>query len=205
MHCNDFGSNLDNQGLIDELDQRILGLGDFSWEVGPGIDHDDNFALVISPSGCQEMLLETRAIISTAPACHGWEFYPARPRKKWKQSFVVSDDCGHEYSVDASLARYVLRPAHEGRFRIVLSDDSVCELPPELQDIAADILIEGELGEELRMMAIDLVCIVSGNSADMKSLGKPIQSLYADLNSMLGRTDRCKVNPPGTKYTETDH
>jgi hypothetical protein len=48
-HHNEFVENFDRDKTLAELDNRIMGLGDFAWEIGPATK--DNNQLVISPRG----------------------------------------------------------------------------------------------------------------------------------------------------------
>lgn len=53
-NCRNFGADFDNAELIEELDNWIRQLGDYSWELGPGKLKE--YALVISPNGDADLL-----------------------------------------------------------------------------------------------------------------------------------------------------
>jgi hypothetical protein len=181
--CNQLGERFENQCLIDELDARIARLGTFGWEIGPGVQNDHNNAFVLTPSGDLDLLIKTREIIKAAPVCPGWEFYPAKPAKKWQRKFILLDD-DREISVNASDARYVLRQYADGIFDLLLADQNIAVLTKPLQETAAEILIDGEIGEELRMQVIKKIDIVTQFDTVLQQKSSSIESLTAHLKAI---------------------
>jgi hypothetical protein len=179
-----FGERLENRNLIAELDARIATLGSFSWELGPGQRDDRNNALVLTPSGDPDLLAETRAVIGAAPDCPGWEFYPAKPPKKWQRKFILRSDDGGVFSVDASGTRYVLFEYPDNTFDVLLEDQNLAALPEELQQTGAEVLLDGELGEERRIALIHNVEVVAQLADDVERKRSPIASLAAHLQSL---------------------
>ncbi len=176
-----FGEHLENDDLVRELDARVADLGAFSWELGPGLHRADANALVLTPCGDPGLLEQTKAVIAAAPECPGWEFYPAKPPKQWQRRFELIDARGREIDVDASASRYVLLRYPDGVFDIVVADASLARLPKKLQKAAIDVLLDGELGEERRMVLIHGAEIVSAFSTEMAHKSSPIESLSAHL------------------------
>jgi hypothetical protein len=179
-----FGERFENQHLIDELDARIVRLGKFAWEIGPGVKSDHNSALVLTPSGDTDLLTETRKVIKAAPECAGWEFYSAKPPKKWQRKFVLQSQEG-DFSVDASRVRYVLLQHPDGVFDLLLAEQNMAALPKSLQQTAAEVLLDGELGEEVRMETIHSVEIVAQFNDDLQHKSSPIEFLAKHLHSLV--------------------
>lgn len=180
----EFGDGFENQQLIEELDRRIALLGQYSWEIGSGLEHDLNSSLTFSPSGNQDLLVETREIVKAAPACLGWEFYSAKPPKKWQRQFILKDEDDCKIPVDASHVRYVLFKYPDGMCDIILEDRMLIELPENLQQTAVEILLDGELGEEKRMTLISSIEVVSELDNAMQTKSTSIEYLARHINSL---------------------
>jgi hypothetical protein len=157
--CGDFGFHFENAALLEELDRRVTALGPFTWEVGPSRSSDDSI-LVISPGGHAERLLETKTIVDLAPTCPGWQFFSARQPKDWERRFVMNDSEGNQLAVDASGWRYVLYGYPDGVYDIVIHAPDLALLSEQDQITAAEIVLDGELGEEARLSIIHEIEIV---------------------------------------------
>ena len=148
------GDRFENRRIVDEIDRLVCEFGNITWEFGPGF-HDENArAFVLSPSGDPDLLPVTREIVAAAPDCPGWEFHPAKPVKRWDRIILIENRDGTTAAVDVSNARYVLLRHPDGMFTVLIADQQLSELPAEQQRTAAEILLDGELGEDLRMTAI---------------------------------------------------
>lgn len=182
--CGCFGDKFQNRELIDELDSRVERLGQFSWELGPGVKDSRNNALVLTPCGDLALLAETRSVIKGAPECPGWEFYPAKPPKEWSRQFALQADDGSRVSIDASGARYVLLQYPDGLFDVLLADRGIASLPVELQQTATELVLDGELGEERRMVSIHTVDVVGAFEGEMQRKSSRISCLAAHIKSL---------------------
>ena len=149
-----------DSGFINSLDKRISKIGNISWELGPGLRKPENNALVFSPNGDSELLGQTSMIVDMAPFCKGWEFYPAKPPKKWQMRFSMEDDRGKTYEIDAANWKYVLLKYRDDTFNIVIRMPDLGQLPEGMKYTAAEILLDGELGEEERIKRIIEIEIV---------------------------------------------
>jgi hypothetical protein len=131
--------------LIDEIDNKVLNLGPFSWEIGPGLIQENSF--VISPNGNIELLEQTRKIIDLAPKVAGWEFHCSKPPKNWNFNFSFLDDNNKEINVNANDWEYVLSRYPDKTFDIYIKGpyNSINEANIST---AIEILIIGILGEE---------------------------------------------------------
>jgi hypothetical protein len=155
-----FGERFENTPLLEELDRRITSLGPFAWELGPAPKSSDS-TLVISPAGRVELLRETKKIIDLAPPCPGWSFFPAKPPKEWERRFFMTDSKGKRVAVDASQWQYVLYKYPDGCFEIVIVAPDLARLAEEDRITAAEILLDGELGEEVRLSLIAEIEVVA--------------------------------------------
>jgi hypothetical protein len=154
-----FGTRFENASLLKELDRRVAALGPFTWEVGPAPNSSDSI-LVISPDGRAELLPETKKIVDLAPACPGWRFFSAKPSKEWERRFWVNDSEGERVAVDASQWRYVLYGYPDGIFDIVIYAPDLARLGEQDRLTAAEIVLEGELGEEACLSLIGEIEVV---------------------------------------------
>jgi hypothetical protein len=188
--CCQFGEHFENRELIDELDVRVGKLGKFSWELGPGVKNECNNALALTPSGNADLLIETREVIALAPECPGWEFYPAKPPKKWQRRFMLRDVTGREITIDASGARYVLFRYPDSVIDILLADLRLSALSKRLQQTAVEMLIDGELGEEQRMNVIHNVEVIAEFDDKLQQASSPIACLAQHLRSLGIKRDK---------------
>jgi len=179
-HCNDFGEKFENEKLINELDERILNLGDFVWEIGPGVEH--SHMLVISPGGDPELLKKTKEIISYSISCEGWEFYYSKPPKEWNLLFIFQKDNGEEIEIDGGHWKYTLLKFDDGMFKVIFKASGLSTLSTDERLTAAEIILDGILGEEFRILRIGEIGVVDEfedqcNSNDISSLEKDLKQL----------------------------
>ena len=107
----DFSAHLDLAGhnlsedLISQLEKRVFAIERLDWEIGPGRNAPNMFAL--SPHGDHELLQITRNIVAKAPELDGWEFYPTKPPREWNLVFDVVAN-GKDVEIDAKLWEFVV-------------------------------------------------------------------------------------------------
>ncbi|GGB26520.1 hypothetical protein [Puia dinghuensis] len=159
-NCQNFGVDFSNAELLEKLDNWVTQLGDFSWEVGPGKAKDN--ALVISPNGDEDLLQDSKLIITSAKDCEGWEYYYAKPpkEKEWNLIFSLETSEGEIVEVDASQWEYTLLQYEDGMFEIIVKAPDLQQLDEADKQAAAEILLDGILGEEARMQTICAIDIV---------------------------------------------
>jgi hypothetical protein len=183
-NCYRFGAEFDNIELVEKLDDWIAQLGNFSWEIGPGKVKDN--ALVISPGGDVDLIQDTKLIISYAKACEGWEYYYAKPPKdkEWKLVFNLETSDGEVVEVNASHSQYTLLQYEDGMFEIIIKTPGLQQLDESDKRTAAEILLDGVLGEEVRMQTICGIDVVEefekpyGDKAgDIKNLSDHLRAL----------------------------
>lgn len=186
-NCQKFGKRFENTMLLRELDTHIQKLGDFSWEVGPGI-HEDN-ALTISPNGDIDLLKETRQIIKQARNCTGWEYYYAKPPKTWNLAFSLQTDTKKNIEINASEWKYVLLRYDDGLFEIIIKAPELSQFSWEDKMIAVEIVLDGIIGEEDRMLLIDGIDVVDEFEDEFKSKASDIKHLADHFLSLKKDTD----------------
>lgn len=182
--CSEFGDHFENAPLVQELDSRIAELGEFSWELGPAVGSEKENALVITPCGSEELLLETRRVVSIAPPCPHWEFHFAKPPKKWDLEFSLIAEDGCETEVNASSWRYMLYKFPDGSFDIVMCIPGSTGLSDNLKLTAAEIVLDGELGEEARITLIKGIELVNEFEHDVVDKSNPIKDLASHLRAL---------------------
>lgn len=154
-HAHEFGDTFENEEALTRLDEMVGSLGAFAWEVGPA-----NF-FVLSPGGDRALLKETQAIIDAAPDLRGWEFHAAKPAKNWQPRFELTDANGESFNVDATAWRCVLLKYPDGGLEVVVEANNLGPLSEDYRRWAAEILLDGVLGERRRLELVDQITVVN--------------------------------------------
>lgn len=181
-NCEHFGKDFDNEELLNELDIRIGGLGDFAWEMGPGKLKEN--ALVISPGGDADLLEGTRRIVKCAGEQDDWEFYYAKPPKEWELRFNFNSADNKIVEIDGSQWEYVLLRYEDGMFEIIIRTPALNGLGESDKRTAAEILLDGILGEEERIQTISSIDVVEEFEWSYKGKTSNIKNLPDHLNTL---------------------
>lgn len=176
-----YGPNLD-MALIAELGRRVDALGPFDFELGP-LDDGSYFAL--TPRGSFSGLVATRAIVARAPAIPGWTLYPAKPPKPWNVAALLVTIAGVKVKVDASAWEFMVYRHDDGLCDVLFRPPTEPRLPGSEAERIATTLVDGELGEERRMVAIDRVEVVTAWSDREAAAAAPLRP--GDLARALER------------------
>lgn len=147
--------NLD-AGLVGELEDRLFQIEELDWEIGPGTHKANMFA--VSPAGDQKTLQLCRQVIAYAPCLPDWEFYPAKPPRKWQLRFTLATESG-EILVNGADWEVVCSPVGD-RWDLTFRPSHVLQLEVASLSWAATILTDGELGEEMRMEKVENIRVV---------------------------------------------
>lgn len=146
-----------SDALVMELDRLVADVGDVDWELGPDGDHGQMFSL--SPRGRREWLERCEQLVARAPAIPGWRFAPAKPPREWRMRFAMKTSKG-PVEVDGTEWEVV-------GFRLPSGLVDLDFRPPPSADLAADdawaaaaILVDGELGERLRLECVNELDVV---------------------------------------------
>lgn len=175
-----FGKSADQLSLgkkssIRQLGVKVESLGDYGWEIGPGFHGDgESKSFVLSPKGNPELLEQTKAIIAKAPYIDNWEFWPAKPPKKWNRKFYFTSRNGDKVAVDASTWKYTLLRYDDGLLEIIFYAPNLFELSEALREKSVWLVADSELGEEFVIKNIAAVTPIESFTAEF--------SRYADSN-----------------------
>ena len=143
--------------LVAQLETRLFAIARLDWEIGPGRNAANLFAL--SPRGDQEALQLTQSVIAQAPNLTDWEFYPAKPPRNWNLAFKlrVNDEA---IEIDGKQWEFVAYEFNDGTYDLMFRSNSTQDLSEDYLNWAATIIVDGELGEEKRMKAIGNIEVV---------------------------------------------
>ncbi|MGS2764256.1 hypothetical protein [Sinomicrobium sp. M5D2P9] len=153
-----------NNNLINSLNEKILSLGDFEWEIREG-EAKENM-LIISPGGDIELLEESEKIIKQSPSLVGWEFLSHKPAKNWDFKFSIEDQDNIKRIIDASTWEYVLIKFSDGTYDIVIRANGISKLNSNDKYMATDIVLESILGERMSLRLIKNTELVDSFSKD---------------------------------------
>ena len=169
--------NPHDSALLAELDVRVRRLGPrLSWEIGPGLSKP--WQLVISPNLNPDLRELTKSIVAAAPALRDWEFHSARQPKKWDFKFELEDpkERGPK-ELDASTWKFVLLKYPDGKNEILLRADGQTKLTKKQRKLAATIVLESILGEEMLLDCVDDFQLVEKLETRLSKMLRPIQRL----------------------------
>ena len=156
---NNFGNKFENKELLEDLDEWIRKLGPFAWEVGPGISKAN--LLVVSPGNIFELLALTKEVVSYASQLRDWEIYYAKPPKNWDFEYYFQDTGSERLLINASNWRYILFQYEDGQFEILVEAGNISGLKDDEKLAAAEIVLEGILGEEIMIVSVCGVEVVA--------------------------------------------
>lgn len=181
----EFAANLANEQLLEGLDRRVAGLGPVTWEVGPG-ERKAN-ALVVSPGGDKALLALTRGIVAAAPEIPNWEIHAAKPPKQWDFKFSVDRRNGDAATIDASGWEYVLLRFPDGSYQVELRAPDLMDLDEETRVVAAELAVEGTVGEATRLELIAGIDVLPAFEEDQAHKATNLKHLRDHLR-VLTRT-----------------
>jgi len=164
-----------SESVVENLDNLILDIGAFYWEIGPGINKP--WCLTISPNENKDLLKISRQIVETALELDNWEFNYFKPAKDWDRTFVIYDDLMNEQQVDASSWNYVALTHQDEMVALILEASNIQHLDKETALTAAGLVVLSEIGEEFRINKIAEVTIVSNLDDQYSSKRKGIKYL----------------------------
>ena len=151
-------SPAEQRDISEHLDNLVLDIGLFSWEISPGINKD--WALTISPNGDKDLLILSKEIIQEAPELIDWEFNYCKLAKDWNRTLVLYDNNMDEKEIDASKWKYVALVQKNGKIELVLEAGNISHLDDDTATTAANLVVQNEIGEEARINKIASINIV---------------------------------------------
>jgi hypothetical protein len=175
-----------DSSLLSELDRRVLSLAPgLSWEIGPGLSKP--WQLVISPDLNRDLRETAKSIVARAPSLDQWEFHPARQPKEWEYKFEFTDETGAErLMVDATNWRFVLLRHQSGIREMLLLASELSALSDVERWQAGAILLEGILGEDVFLDAVDEFEVVNELEPRFAAHARSIRDLRAAAIGKVG-------------------
>jgi hypothetical protein len=167
--------------FINELDKRIKEIGNFTWEMGPGINKPLSFT--ISPGGDPDLLIKTKEIVSLAPNINEWEFYPSIQIKQWNNYFNAFIK-GKKIGVEISNWEYVLYQFEDDTYDIVIRPNPYnVELEHDILSLS-EMVVDSLIGEEARIEKIVNLDIVEDFDDEVKEKATKIINLRNHLQAL---------------------
>jgi hypothetical protein len=163
--------------VIEHLNNYILSMGMFKWDIGEGADK--TWFLTISPNGDPDLLEKSKQIIAQAPPNLDWEYHYALQPKAWDYTLSVYDYNMDEQHVDASNWKYQSDKSPNGQYNITFIAENISHIDADTKAIIADLVIVNEIGEAAKISTISDVQIIDGESN--LAMQNPIQSLKENL------------------------
>jgi hypothetical protein len=182
IDCIESESAPDREYVIENLDNLVLDLGLFTWEVDAGIHKTWSFT--ISPNGDIELLKKSKKIIDSAPDLINWEFNYSKPAKEWDRKFSVFDEYMIKREVDASNWKYITLQQEDKMIALTLEAENIGTLDIYTASTAANLVVLNEIGEETKIRNIGSINIVAklepnydSSKHDINNLKKHIEKL----------------------------
>jgi hypothetical protein len=150
--------NVNEEYLIDSLNDLVLDLGKFAWEIREG--KNSTYLFILSPNSDHELLKLSRKIISKAPDFSEWEFLPAKPPIEWDFILPVYDDFLQETKIDTSKWKYHIKST-ANQYIIDIYTEELKQYVHETQQNALHQMMIYLIGEEIKMKYIKEMVIKS--------------------------------------------
>lgn len=167
------------EALVQTLNNQVLALGMFTWELGRGKSRP--FYLTISPNGSSELLELSKALMEAAPYLPDWELHPAKPAQEWDLKFKLFDEDYNEQKVDASVWKFRLQQHAEAGVVILLEANNIGHLDWETKKTATEQVIISLLGEEQKIVHVQEIKIIETLSPS----GTSIQELKPRFEAFI--------------------
>lgn len=155
----------EQERIVQVLDNLVLDLGRFSWHIEMGEMKD--WAFIISPNGDEELLKETREIISQAPELESWEFHYYKQSKIWNGKLSLYDSEYEIVEIDSSEWEFVLKKNSSHKFDLYFSANNIEHIDEETVKTAANLVVINEIGEEKRILNIERINFLTSANEEM--------------------------------------
>lgn len=182
-HAIDKGTAFEREFVVESLNDLILDMGMFSWEIGPG--QASEWSLTISPNGDRKRMLQSKKIIDEAPALYDWEFHYSKPAKVWDRQFQVYDDFMIAHELDASSWSFVVNVAKDGLIDILLEASNIGNLDAYTAKTAADLVVTHEIGEASRILYIGAIELVKEMEPELQEAKAGISYLKRWVEELI--------------------
>lgn len=142
----------DREELVQMMDNQVLNLGLFTWEMGP--EGPSSFYLTISPNGDPELLQLSKSIVKASPALSAWTFYYAKPIKEEPIELKLYDEEYNLHFVNAQSWQFGLSLTSSGHVDITIVANNMRHLDQETRIGAGNLVISSLLGEECHILHV---------------------------------------------------
>ena len=149
----------DREELVQMMDNQVLNLGLFTWEMGP--DGSNSFYLTISPNGDPELLKLSKSIVKASPALSAWTFYYAKPLKEEPIELKLYGEEYNLHFVNAQSWQFGLSLTSSGHVDITIVANNMKHLDQETQTGAGHLVISSLLGEECHILHVGHIHITA--------------------------------------------
>lgn len=157
------GNREEKAELTEQLDQFILNLGRFSWEIID--DKNGYYTFIISPNRDKDLLNHSKQIIAEAPSLIFWTFLPAKPADRAMLNFKIYDEAVNLRVFQPKNWKVKVESnAFKNDLAIHSSDFKNCDLDTSL--FACEMALASFLGEETFIHQVGKV-IISENQNEM--------------------------------------
>jgi hypothetical protein len=177
-------AEVDKDKLIEEMNNLVLDLGRFAWEIGP--DREGAFYLILSPNRDPELLELSKRIMAASPDLPDWELHPAKPARTWDWKLRLYDDFFLEREVDASGWQFVLLDRPGNQVEILFEADNLAYFDTETQQMAGETAVTNLLGEEMRIRYVRKVGVSPELREEHQEQRRPIQLLKEAFEEWVG-------------------
>jgi hypothetical protein len=169
--------------VVDHLNELILSIGVFTWDVG--LNDDENWFLMISPNGNEEMMNIAHEIMEEAPKHMDWHFYAGKPAKKhWNRQFTIYDAEMDAQFIDATRWHFLVFVDEDGSLELVIEAKNSSHLDEETAESAAEYFVTHEVGESMRIRTVSSLVIVSELDKEDEDSKISVNDLKAYLDGM---------------------
>ena len=172
-------SEQEKEALVQTLNNQVLTLGMFTWEMGHG--KNKPFYLTISPNGSRELLALSREIMEAAPYLPDWELNHAKPAQEWDLKFRIYDEDYNEWDVDASKWKFRLWEHERGGVLVRIEAANIAQLDWETKKTAVEQVVTGLLGEEQKILHVQEIEI----QKQLQAASTPIQQLKKKFEAFV--------------------
>ena len=171
--------------IVDQLNEWILGLGYFTWDIG--LNDENKWFLMISPNGNEDLLSVSQKIMAEAPEHMNWLFHAGKPAQNWNRQFNLYDEYMDVQFIDASSWHYLVFEDDEGMLELVIEAKNISHLDEDTADTAAEQFVVQELGERVRIVkisSIDVVFEFESEDEDSKISVLELRNHIGEVDSM---------------------
>lgn len=176
-------SNRINNELVNKLNEMILSIEDFDWEIREGVKKEN--MLIISPRGDKKLLEYSKQVIDLSPSLQKWEFQHYKPAKIWDYHFSIIEKEAR-IMIDASDWEYVLLKFPDGTYDIIVKALTLKAVPKEYHYSALNIALDSILGEKMRIELIGDTEMVEKFPVEYKKSATSIKFLKDQLYQLEG-------------------